>query len=33
MIGWAAMHRFLAGESDPYSVELKAKWNIEDLGT
>ncbi|KAF4620405.1 hypothetical protein D9613_000580 [Agrocybe pediades] len=31
MIAWASMHRFLANESDPYSIELRPKWSIEDL--
>ena len=29
MIGWASMHRFLAGDYDDYSVELRSKWSIE----
>lgn len=31
MIGWASMHRFLANDHDPYSVEPLAKWSLEDL--
>ncbi|TFK44575.1 Gcp-like domain-containing protein [Crucibulum laeve] len=31
MIGWASMHRFLAGDYDDYGVELQPKWSIEDL--
>ena len=31
MIGWASMHRFLAGESDDYSIQHYRKWNIEEL--
>lgn len=31
MIGWASMHRFLAGDYDDYSVELRSKWSIETL--
>ena len=31
MIGWASMHRFLAGESDPYTIDHRKKWSIEDL--
>ncbi|KAH9928055.1 glycoprotease [Amylocystis lapponica] len=31
MIAWAAMYRFLAGDFDDYSVELRVKWNIEEL--
>ncbi|THH08147.1 hypothetical protein EW145_g2889, partial [Phellinidium pouzarii] len=32
MIGWASMHRFLAGEMDDYTIDHKAKWSIEELG-
>ncbi|EIW74528.1 peptidase M22 glycoprotease [Coniophora puteana RWD-64-598 SS2] len=31
MIGWAAMHRFLAGDYDPYDIDLKPKWSIEEI--
>ncbi|KZT04628.1 glycoprotease [Laetiporus sulphureus 93-53] len=31
MIAWASMHRFLAGDTDAYSDELRSKWNIEEL--
>ncbi|KAI0344628.1 glycoprotease [Trametopsis cervina] len=31
MIGWAAMHRFLAGDYDDLSINLRVVWNIEDL--
>jgi N6-L-threonylcarbamoyladenine synthase len=31
MIAWAAMHRFLSNDHDDYSVELRAKWPIEEL--
>ena len=31
MIGWASMHRFLAGESDDYSIRHIKKWSIEQL--
>ncbi|EPQ57559.1 peptidase M22, glycoprotease [Gloeophyllum trabeum ATCC 11539] len=31
MIAWAAMHRFLAGDLDEYSIEHRAKWSIEDI--
>ncbi|EAU91347.1 glycoprotease [Coprinopsis cinerea okayama7 len=33
MIAWASMHRFLAGESDSYDLNLRAKWSIEDLAS
>ncbi|KAH9924445.1 Gcp-like domain-containing protein [Fomitopsis serialis] len=31
MIAWASMDRFLSGNTDPYTIDLKAKWSIEDL--
>ncbi|KAF8894934.1 Gcp-like domain-containing protein [Gymnopilus junonius] len=31
MIAWASMHRFLANDTDLYSIELRPKWSIEDL--
>ena len=31
MIGWAAMHRFLAGDTDDYSIESRPKWSLEEL--
>jgi tRNA A37 threonylcarbamoyltransferase TsaD len=31
MVAWASMHRFLAEDHDNYSVDLRAKWNIEEL--
>ena len=31
MIGWAAMHRFLAGDYDDLSIDLRVKWDIEEL--
>ncbi|KAF8629169.1 hypothetical protein AX17_005754 [Amanita inopinata Kibby_2008] len=31
MIGWASMNRFLAGDFDEYTVDLRPKWSIEDL--
>jgi N6-L-threonylcarbamoyladenine synthase len=31
MIGWASMHRFLSNDHDDYSIELRAKWSIEEL--
>jgi len=31
MIAWASMHRFLAGDYDDYTINLRSKWSIEDL--
>ncbi|KAF9222806.1 peptidase M22, glycoprotease [Gyrodon lividus] len=31
MVGWASIYRFLAGDYDDYSVELRSKWSIETL--
>ncbi|KDR75395.1 hypothetical protein GALMADRAFT_69291 [Galerina marginata CBS 339.88] len=31
MIAWASMHRFLVGDTDLYSIELRPKWSIEEL--
>ncbi|TFL01545.1 glycoprotease [Pterulicium gracile] len=31
MIGWASMHRFLASDHDDYSIELRPKWDIQEL--
>ena len=31
MIGWASMHRFLAGDYDDYSIDHRSKWGIEEL--
>lgn len=31
MIAWCSMHRFLAGDYDDYTVDLRAKWSIEDI--
>ncbi|TFK78225.1 hypothetical protein K466DRAFT_570969, partial [Polyporus arcularius HHB13444] len=31
MIAWAAMDRFLAGDTDPYSIESRPKWSLEAL--
>jgi len=31
MIAWSSMHRFLAGDYDDYTVELRAKWSSEDI--
>ncbi|KAG6906217.1 hypothetical protein DXG01_015156 [Tephrocybe rancida] len=33
MIAWAAMHRFLAGDTDPYTLELLPKWDIDTIRT
>ncbi|KAF8348115.1 Gcp-like domain-containing protein [Amanita rubescens] len=31
MIGWASMTRFLAGDHDDYTIDLRPKWSIEDV--
>lgn len=31
MIGWAAMERFLQNDHDPYDIDLRPSWGIEDL--
>ncbi|KAI0708167.1 peptidase M22 glycoprotease [Cerioporus squamosus] len=31
MIAWAAMDRFLAGDTDQYSIESRPKWSLEEL--
>lgn len=31
MVAWAAMDRFLAGRTDDYTIDLRAKWDIESL--
>ncbi|KAI8975922.1 glycoprotease [Trametes punicea] len=31
MIAWASMHRFLAGDTDEYSIESRPKWSLEEL--
>ena len=31
MIAWASMHRFLAGDTDEYSIESRPVWSLEDL--
>lgn len=31
MIGWASMHRFLSGDTDDYSIDIRPKWSIEEL--
>ncbi|KAI0915831.1 hypothetical protein AcV5_003644 [Taiwanofungus camphoratus] len=31
MIAWASMDRFLGGDTDDYTVELRSKWDIEEL--
>ncbi|CCM04372.1 uncharacterized protein FIBRA_06545 [Fibroporia radiculosa] len=31
MIAWASMQRFLAGDTDDYTIELRSKWSVEDL--
>jgi N6-L-threonylcarbamoyladenine synthase len=31
MIAWAAMPRFLAGNHDDYSIDLRPKWDLQEL--
>jgi hypothetical protein len=31
MIAWASMPRFLAGKTDPYTIDLRRTWHIEEL--
>ncbi|KAH7905452.1 glycoprotease family-domain-containing protein [Hygrophoropsis aurantiaca] len=31
MIAWASMHRFLTGDHDDPTIDLRAKWSIESL--
>ncbi|KAF8972941.1 Gcp-like domain-containing protein [Flammula alnicola] len=31
MIAWAAMHRFLANDTDDYDIDLRPKWSVEEL--
>ncbi|KAG0698858.1 glycoprotease family-domain-containing protein [Suillus ampliporus] len=31
MIAWASMHRFIGGDYDDYTVDLRAKWSIEEI--
>ena len=31
MVAWASMHRFLAGDTDPYTILHRSKWPLEDL--
>ena len=31
MIAWASMERFLSGDTDPYDIDLRPKWSLEDL--
>ncbi len=31
MIAWAAMDRFLTGDTDEYSIESRPKWSLEEL--
>jgi tRNA A37 threonylcarbamoyltransferase TsaD len=31
MIAWAAMHRFLAGDTDSYDVDTRNVWSVEDI--
>lgn len=31
MVAWASMHRFAAGDHDPYEIDTRPRWSIEDL--
>nr|VWP00180.1 AB hydrolase-1 domain-containing protein [Ganoderma boninense] len=31
MIAWASMHRFMAGDTDDYTIESRPRWSLEDL--
>ncbi|KAH8828491.1 glycoprotease [Flagelloscypha sp. PMI_526] len=31
MIAWASMHRFISENTDPYEIDIRPKWSIEDL--
>ncbi|KAH7873194.1 peptidase M22 glycoprotease [Lentinula edodes] len=31
MVGWASMHRFLAGDYDEYTINPRPKWSLEEL--
>ncbi|PCH43506.1 peptidase M22 glycoprotease [Wolfiporia cocos MD-104 SS10] len=31
MIAWASMSRFLNGDTDDYTIDLRSKWSIEEL--
>jgi len=33
MIGWASMYRFLAHDYDDYTINLRPKWNLEELAS
>lgn len=33
MIAWASMHRFLARDYDDYTINLRSKWNIDELSS
>lgn len=33
MIGWASMHRFLAGECDDFSLHHRRTWDLEELNS
>jgi tRNA A37 threonylcarbamoyltransferase TsaD len=30
MIGWASMYRFLAHDTDPYDINLRSRWPIDE---
>jgi N6-L-threonylcarbamoyladenine synthase len=31
MIAWASMNRFLSGNTDPYDLECRAVWSVEEI--
>ena len=31
MIAWAAMHRFVAGDHDNFSIKLRPTWRLDEL--
>jgi N6-L-threonylcarbamoyladenine synthase len=31
MIAWASMHRFQAHDYDDYSINIRARWNIDEI--
>lgn len=33
MVGWASMDRFLKKDHDPFDIDLKPTWSLEDLSS
>lgn len=33
MVGWASIPRFLARDHDPFDIDLKPTWSLEDLSS